>query len=98
LAWLRAVETAAVHARLTLDRLAAWEARARAATAALSGRTPGKLISALLATPALSAEMAARLTGASQAAALRNITRFEAQGLVREVTGQGRFRVWVAAA
>jgi hypothetical protein len=98
LAWLRAVETAAVHARLMLDRLSAWEDRARAGTAALSGRTPGRLIAALLATPVLSVGMAARLTGASQATALRTIARFEAQGLVREITGQGRFRVWAAAA
>jgi Fe2+ or Zn2+ uptake regulation protein len=33
-------------------------------------------------------------TGASRAAVLRNLDLLVARGLVREVTGQGRFRIW----
>ena len=41
--------------------------------------------------------MAARATGASTAGARRNLGWFERAGLVREITGQGRFRFWQAA-
>ena len=41
--------------------------------------------------------MAEQLTGASRAAVQRNLAWMEAQGLIREVTGQGRFRIWKAA-
>ncbi|MBP9049205.1 MAG: hypothetical protein KBF85_13125 [Tabrizicola sp.] len=54
---------------MALDRLAAWRAKAEAATADLQGRVPARLIAALA-----------------------------ARGLIREVTGQGRFRVWTARA
>ena len=35
-------------------------------------------------------------TGASRAAVQRNLDVLTARGLAREVTGQGRFRVWAA--
>ena len=41
--------------------------------------------------------MAEQLTGSSRAAVQRNLAWMEAQGLIREVTGQGRFRMWKAA-
>ena len=44
----------------------------------------------------LGAAQAETETGASRAAVLRNLDLLEARGLVREVTGQGRFRVWAA--
>ena len=43
------------------------------------------------------AAMAEALTGASRAAVQRNLAWMEAQGLIREVTGQGRYRMWRAA-
>ena len=92
-AWARAAEAGALRALMTIDALAAWQARATAATARLTGRTPRLLIAALLASPAVSAGMAARATtGTSTAGARRNLGRLEAAGLVREITGQGRFR------
>ena len=97
-AWAAAAETGCLRALMQLDRLAAWEARARAATAGMSGRTPGRLIDALLAWPVLSAGMAARATGASAPGIRRNIARLAEAGLVHEITGQGRFRFWRAAA
>jgi hypothetical protein len=38
--------------------------------------------------------MAEVLTGASRAAVQRNIAWMEAKGLIRELTGQGRYRMW----
>lgn len=37
-------------------------------------------------------------TGVSRAAAQRNFERLVERGLLREITGQGRYRVWTAAA
>lgn len=81
---------------MALERLAAWRARAEAETADLQGRTPARLIAALAAQPMLGAAQAEAETGASRAAVQRNLDLLVARGLVREVTGQGRFRVWAA--
>ena len=54
------------------------------------------MIAALATHPMLGAPQAEAETGASRAAVLRNLDLLEARGLVREVTGQGRFRVWTA--
>jgi Fe2+ or Zn2+ uptake regulation protein len=45
----------------------------------------------------VSAPQAQKETGASRAAVERNLTLLEARGLIREVTGAGRFRVWTAS-
>lgn len=95
--WLTGAEQATLSALAQLDRLRIWEARARAATADLSGRTPPRLVAALVAWPALSVPMAEEIAGASRAAVQRNLDSLAARGLVREITGQGRFRMWAAA-
>ncbi|KMK64466.1 helix-turn-helix domain-containing protein, partial [Puniceibacterium sp. IMCC21224] len=46
--------------------------------------------------PVVSAPMAETLTGASRAAVQRNLAWMETRGLIREVTGQGRYRMWRA--
>ena len=94
--WYAAVDQACLRALMELDRLEDWQVRAGEVVSDLSGKTPPKLIKALSATPVLSADMAADLTGVSKAASLRNLTEFEHRGLVREITGQGRFRFWTA--
>lgn len=96
-AWISGAHHAVLAALLTLHRIAAWQDRAEAATADLSGRTPQRLIAALAANPMLGAAQAEAETGASRAAVQRNIDVFLSRGLVREVTGQGRFRIWAAA-
>ena len=63
----------------------AWAARRLAAPA--SG--PGRGL-----TEALAAPQADAGTGASRAAVQRNLDVLVDRGLIREVTGQGRFRVW----
>lgn len=95
-AWVQGAHRAVLAALMALGRLAEWRERAGAATADLSGRTPGRLIAALSARPMLGAAEAEAETGASRAAVLRNLDLLAARGLVREVTGQGRFRVWAA--
>ncbi len=94
--WLRSVTEAATNARATLERVTAWEARARAATADMKGRTPRALIEALAALPVLSAPAAEHLTKASRAAVQRNLARLTTRGLAREITGQTRYRFWKA--
>ena len=95
-AWIAGATQATLAALLHLDRLRDWQVRTAAATADLSGRTPPTLIAALAAWPMVSAPLAEELTGASRAAVQRNLDTFAARSLIREVTGQGRFRVWTA--
>ena len=96
-AWFAGAHHAVLAGLLTLERIAAWRARAEAATADLSGRTPQRLIAALAAHPMLGAAQAEAESGASRAAVQRNLDTLAARGLIREVTGQGRYRVWAAA-
>lgn len=95
--WLGGMERAILTAMRQLDAIEAWTARAEAAMAPLSGRTPPALRAVLSEWPFVSAPMAEALTGASRAAVQRNLSWMEARGLIREVTGQGRFRMWRAA-
>ncbi|WP_140846698.1 hypothetical protein [Paracoccus sp. FO-3] len=95
-AWIFGAHDAVLSALMMLDRLRRWRVQAEAGTADLSGRTPRLLIDGLLrhsmaAVPQLVAE-----TGASRPALLRNLAILEQRGLAREVTGQGRYRVWAA--
>jgi len=94
--WLDGMANATRTAMRHLDDIEAWAARAQPIMASLSGRTPPALRAALTEWPLLSAPMAERLTGASRAAVQRNLAWMEARGLIREVTGQGRFRMWRA--
>lgn len=95
--WLDGMESATLTAMRHLDDIEAWAVRADAGMARLSGRTPPALRAVLTEWPLVSAPMAETLTGASRAAVQRNLAWMEAQGLIREVTGQGRFRMWRAA-
>lgn len=96
-AWLEGMEGGVRSAMRQLDGIEAWSAHAAAAMAGQSGRTPRALRAVLAEWPLVSAPMAERLTGASRAAVQRSLAAMEVRGLVREVTGQGRFRMWRAA-
>ena len=80
-----------------LDDIEAWSVRAEAEMTSLSGKTPRALRAVLTEWPLVSAPMGEVQTNASRAAVQRNLTWMEARGLIREVTGQGRFRLWAAA-
>ena len=94
--WLDGMETANLTAMRHLDDIDAWSARVEAAIRPLSGRTPPALCAVLTEWPLVSAPMAEALTGASRAAVQRNLAWMEARGLIREMTGQGRYRMWRA--
>ncbi len=95
--WLDGMETACLTAMRNLDNIEAWAARAETEMAPLSGRTPPALRTALTEWPLISAPIAETLTGASRAAVQRNLAWMEARNLVREVTGQGRYKMWRVA-
>lgn len=92
--WLDGMQTACLTAMRHLDDIEAWAARAEAEMCPLSGKTPAPLRAVLTEWPLVSAPMAEALTGASRAAVQRNLAWLEARGLIREVTGQGRYRMW----
>lgn len=92
--WLDGMETACLSAMRRLDDVEAWAARAEAKMTLLSGRTPLALRAALTEWSLVSAPMAEVLTGTSRTAVQRNLAWMEARHLIREVTGQGRYRMW----
>lgn len=80
-----------------LDQLEAWQGRAKKLLLCRSGRTPKRLVEVISEWPLVSAPMAEDKTGASRAAVQRNLNDMVDLGIVREVTGQGRYRVWCAS-
>lgn len=54
------------------------------------------MITALAVQPMPDAAQVEGEAGASRGAVLRNLDLLEARRMVREVTGQGRFRAWAA--
>lgn len=95
-AWLTGASRATLAALLHLERVSAWQAKAAQALADLQGRTPALLLQVLSEWPMVTCPMAEGITGANKATVLRNLAVTEARGLVREVTGQSRYRVWTA--
>ncbi|MFV0245262.1 MAG: hypothetical protein ACK5IB_09620 [Qingshengfaniella sp.] len=95
--WYAGVTEALQSCLMLCDRVADWLVRAGEGTADLSGRTPPLIIGFLAGWPLVSAPMLEKLTGASRAAVQRNLILFQQRGLVRELTGQDRFRFWAAA-
>lgn len=94
----RAVEEAAQAARGALLRLREWEGRAHDWAARVKGGSPARVVAVLLAHPiALTATVEAG-AGVSRDTAERLLARMAGAGLVREVTGARRFRLWQAAA
>jgi hypothetical protein len=95
--WLEGMETASQTAMRHLDDIEAWSVRAETEMSVLSGKTPPALRAVLTEWPLVSAPMGEALTGASRAAVQRNLAWMESRGLIREVTGQGRYRMWCAS-
>ena len=92
--WLNAMESATFAALRRLEEIEAWAAAAERAMAPLSGKTPPMLRDLFTSWPLVSVQMAEKLTGAHRATVQRNIDWMEERGLIREVTGQGRYRIW----
>jgi hypothetical protein len=96
-AWISGAEQAVFACLFQLERLEHWQRAARESLADLSGRTPALLVDLLAAWPMVTAPMAEAHCKASRAAVQRNLDLMQSRGLIREITGQGRYRVWVAA-
>ena len=92
--WLNALESGVFAALRRLEEVEAWAANAEREMAPLSGKTPPMLRDLFTSWPLISVQMAEKLTGAHRATVQRNIDWMERQGLIREVTGQGRYRMW----
>jgi hypothetical protein len=92
--WLNAMESATFAALRRLEEIEAWAAAAAGTMAPLSGKTPPMLRDLFTSWPLVSVQMAEKLTGTHRATVQRNIDWMDEQGLVREVTGQGRYRMW----
>lgn len=94
--WIKGADQATLNSLRFLERLENWSISAVDALSDKSGRTPQMLAEVFVSWPLVSAPLAEAKTGQSRAAIQRNLILFEAQGLIREVTGQGRYRVWTA--
>jgi hypothetical protein len=94
--WIAGADHATRAAIRILDSITAWEAQATEVCATLSGRTPPQLIRLLRDWPLVSAPMAEAEISASRAAIQRNLNWMTAKGIIRETTGQGRYRFWRA--
>jgi hypothetical protein len=92
--WLNAMESAVFAALRRLEEIEAWNETAAEVMAPLSGKTPPMLREVFTSWPLASVQMAEKLTGAHRATVQRNIDWMEERGLIREVTGQGRYRMW----
>ncbi|AGT11418.1 helix-turn-helix domain-containing protein [Paracoccus aminophilus] len=95
--WLTAVLEGATDARAELRRFRNWRAAALRSVAAMKGGTPARLVEFALQRPLISTEDAELALGISRDSAERGLTRLQAAGLLREVTGRGRFRLWTTA-
>lgn len=95
--WLDGMNSAILAAMRTLDDIEAWNGRAENVMEQLSGRTPAALRKVLTEWPLVSAPMAEAMTRASRSAVQRNLAWMEESGLIREVTGHGRYRMWCIA-
>ncbi len=94
--WLAALRGGCAEALTLLSQLEAWHRHAEAVSTGWSGRTHARLIRVIGAWPVVSAAMAESESAASRAAVQRNLDRLARAGLVREVTGQNRYRLWAA--
>jgi Fic family protein len=93
---LAALATGARAGREEIRRLEAWAAEARQATAVIRGANAGRVIAVLAARPLVSAEDVATGAGISRMTAERMLNRMTNLGVIREITGASRFRLWRA--
>jgi hypothetical protein len=94
--WISGATQAVQVALARLDRVRLWQIRAEAVLGPQQGRTPRQVAAVVADWPMVSAALACAQTGASRAAVQRSLAAMQAGGLIREVTGQGRYRVWTA--
>jgi hypothetical protein len=76
--------------------VADWTHRAVGITRDLQERTPGQIVPVLAEWTMVTAGLLEQVKGAAPATVQRNLALFRDRGLMREVTGQGRYRLWAA--
>jgi Fic family protein len=91
-----AAETATLEAGVSAERLAGMLSRWREVVRPRRSSSADRLLAGLLERPVLSARIAREVTGSSVPRTYAAIERLRAAGVLREVTGGGRDRVWVA--
>lgn len=94
---LAAAQQGASDACRLLDRITDWARAACRATATIKGQNPARIVAALAAHPVLHTAGVADLAVISRDTAERLLVRMQRLGLVREITGTRRFRLWSAA-
>ncbi|MDN3713783.1 helix-turn-helix domain-containing protein [Paracoccus cavernae] len=62
----------------------------------MKGETPARMIEAALLRPLVGTEDIERALGISRDSAERGLARLQEMGILREITGRGRFRLWTA--
>ena len=92
-----AVLEGASAAGTLLHRLQDWSERAETLTAHIKGDGPARIIAALLAHPQALTSTIEIAAGTSRDTAERLLARLAGMGLVRELTGARRFRMWSTA-
>lgn len=95
--WVAEVRSGAVSALAELGRVTDWREQATARIADLGGRNPGKILAVLAARPYVSAADVSDAAGVSRDTAERTLRTLERRGIVKEITGRGRFRLWRGA-
>ena len=93
-AWLRSDERGLFAALMLLQWLGDWQSRAHVVLVDMQGRTPAMLVELFLRMPVVTAPLAEARCGAGRCTVQRNLDLMQGRGLIREITGQGRFRVW----
>ena len=93
----RAVLEGATAGHGFLHRLQKWSERARQMTVRIKGDNPARIIAVLLAHPQALTSTVEAAAGISRDTAERLLARMTELGLVREITGTRRFRIWSAA-
>lgn len=94
--WCGAIAAGCEAGFRVIRQLTEWADGARRATARIKGGNAALVIDALVVHPVLSAMVLESTTGLSRDTAERLLARLQGLGLVREITGGTRFRLWTA--
>lgn len=95
-AWCGAIAAGCEAGFRVIRQLMEWADRARRTTARIKGSNAGLVIDALVVHPVVSAAALEAEAAISRDTAERLLARLQGLGLVREITGGTRFRLWTA--
>lgn len=93
---VRAARVAAIESRTSIDALRELPAEWRSLVGARAGSAADRLVDAFLDDPVMSADEAAAAAGGAPAAAYAALDRLTEAGVISEITGRKRDRVWAA--